>query len=340
MAKGPRPLALTLGEPAGIGPEIALKAWLGRAAIDARPFYLIAPPAFMREQAALLGLACPIAVIRRPEEAGDVFPRALPVYPLELPDAAQVTPGRPSPATGRAVIRAIEQAVAHVKSGAAAAVVTNPIQKAVLYDAGFRHPGHTEFLAHLCAEKGVEPLPVMMLAIPALRVVPLTVHIPLAAVARTLTAAHVVATGRIVAAALTRDFGIPAPRLALAGINPHAGEGGRIGSEEQTILAPAIAQLRAMGITVLGPLSADAMFHEAARAHYDAALCGYHDQALIPLKTLDFENGVNVTLGLPVIRTSPDHGTALNIAGKGVASAASLTAALRLAHHMAVARGL
>nr|WP_274944058.1 4-hydroxythreonine-4-phosphate dehydrogenase PdxA [Govania unica] len=334
-----RPLAVTMGEPAGIGPELVLKAWLERdRPKTARPFYVIAPPALLRELAVTLGLPCPIEVIATPDQAASVFDRALPVIALDLGYVA-VTSGKPSPATGRAVIASIEMAVQHVKAGLAAAVVTNPIQKSALYDAGFKHPGHTEFLAALCADQGIEPLPVMMLAVPELKVVPLTVHIPLSDVAKTLTADHVVAVGRIVAAALKRDFAIAEPRLAIAGLNPHAGEDGRIGREEQTILAPAIARLQAEGITVIGPLSADAMFHAKARARYDVALCGYHDQALIPLKTIDFDHGVNVTLGLPIIRTSPDHGTALDLAGQGIASALSLIAAMRMADDMANARG-
>ena len=322
------PLVLTMGEPAGIGGEIALAAWRRRA--EGIPvFALIDQP----ERLARLGADVPVREIARPDEAAAVWPEALPVLRQDLP--APVVPGRPDPANAPAVIQSIERAVAWVQAGAASAVVTNPIQKQVLLAAGFRHPGHTEFLAAL-AGPGI--VPVMMLACPGLRVVPVTVHMALAQAIATLDAKMILTAARITVAALRRDFAIAAPRLAVAGLNPHAGEGGAFGREEITLIAPCVASLREEGIDAIGPLPPDTMFHGAARARYDAALCMYHDQALIPIKTIDFERGVNVTLGLPFVRTSPDHGTALDLAGTGRASAESLIAALGLAAEMARAR--
>jgi 4-hydroxythreonine-4-phosphate dehydrogenase len=273
-----------------------------------------------------------VAVISRPAEAPDAYERALPVLPVRL--AHWVAAGQPDPANAPAVIGAIERAVALVKAGEAAAIVTLPIRKETLYDAGFRHPGHTEFLAELAGGA----IPVMMLVCPGLRVVPVTIHLALREALTRITTERIVAAGRISAAGLRRDFGVAAPRLAVAGLNPHAGEGGTLGREEIEVIAPAVAQLRAEGIAVSGPSPADTLFHERARSRYDAALCMYHDQALIPLKTIDFERGVNVTLGLPFVRTSPDHGTALDIAGRGIASPESLIAALKLAAEMAERR--
>ena len=327
----PGPLALTMGEPAGIGGELALAAW------QAAPccFFAIDDPARLGALAKRLGLEVPVAAITKPIEAAAVFPRALPVLPQEL--AAEAEPGRPNPANAAAVISAIERAVALVRAGEAAAVVTNPIQKQTLYQAGFRYPGHTEFLAALAK---IDTAPVMMLACPGLRVVPITIHLPLAEAAGALTTEAILHAGRVTAAALATDFGIAAPRLAVAGLNPHAGEGGALGREEAEIIAPAVAALRADGIAVDGPAPADTLFHEAARGRYDAALCMYHDQALIPLKTIDFARGVNITLGLPFVRTSPDHGTALDIAGQGRADPRSLLAALETARDMARARSV
>ncbi len=324
-----RPLALTMGEPAGIGGELALAAW------QAAPccFFAIDDPARLGVLAERLGLEVPVVAIAGPAEAEAVFPRALPVLAQEL--AAEVEPGRPDPANAAAVIAAIERAVALVQAGEAAAVVTNPIQKETLYQAGFRYPGHTEYLAALA---GIDTAPVMMLACPGLRVVPITIHLPLAEAAGALTTEAIVHAGRVTAAALVTDFGIAAPRLAVAGLNPHAGEGGALGREEAEIIAPAVAALRAQGIAITGPAPADSLFHGAARARYDAALCMYHDQALIPLKTIDFARGVNITLGLPFVRTSPDHGTALDIAGHGRADPQSLLAAFETARDMARAR--
>jgi len=322
------PLLLTMGEPAGIGGEIALKAWRARAGLPV--FAIIDDPERLAALARLLSLDVPIRTITSPAEAQGVFAAGLPVLPLTL--GAPAVLGKPSPATARAVLGSIERAARLAMDGVAAAVVTNPIQKKPLYDAGFPHPGHTEFLGEIA---GLAAPPAMMLAAAELRVVPVTIHKPLADVPAALSTDEIVRIGRIVAHALIRDFGVANPRLAVAGLNPHAGEGGSMGGEDAAIIAPAVAALRASGIAVEGPLPADTMFHAAARARYDAALCMYHDQALIPIKTLAFDRAVNVTLGLPFIRTSPDHGTALDIAGQGVADATSLIEALKLAAAMA-----
>jgi 4-hydroxythreonine-4-phosphate dehydrogenase len=332
-----QPLAVTMGDPAGIGPDITLAAWLARPLRGLEPFLLLAPPSVVVERARRLGLTVPVEVVRAPGEAAATFARALPV--LALPEIGTVTPGVPDPAHAGAVIASIERAVELARAGEAAAVVTNPIAKATLYAAGFRHPGHTEYLAELAERHwGLRARPVMMLASEALRVVPLTVHIPLGAVPGAVTRELIVETARITAAALARDFGIARPRLAVAGLNPHAGESGTIGREEVELIAPAIAELRASGLEVSGPHSADTLFHASARARYDAAICMYHDQALVPLKTLAFDEGVNVTLGLPFVRTSPDHGTAFDIAGSGRASPESLIHALQLAARLAARR--
>ena len=322
------PLLLTMGEPAGIGGEIALKAWRARA--GQAHFAIIDDPERLAVLARALSLDVPIHAIASPAEAKAVFPAALPVLaqPLGTPAVA----GKPSPATAHAVLGAIERAARLAMEGTAAAVVTNPIQKKPLYDAGFTHPGHTEFLGEIA---GLAAPPAMMLAAAELRVVPVTIHKPLADVPAALTTAEIIRIGRITAAALTRDFGVANPRLAVAGLNPHAGEGGSMGGEDAAIEAPADAVLRADGLVVEGPLPADTMFHPRARASYDAALCMYHDQALVPVKTLHFDDAVNVTLGLPFVRTSPDHGTALGIAGQGTARPDSLIAAIELAAAMA-----
>ncbi|MCX8133833.1 MAG: 4-hydroxythreonine-4-phosphate dehydrogenase PdxA [Roseococcus sp.] len=317
-------LALTMGEPAGIGPEIAAKAWARLR--ESGPAFL-----FLGDAGLIAGV--PVAPVTCPEAAARAFPAALPVLHRPLP--APATPGRPSPATAPAVIAAIEEAVALAKARAVGAVVTNPIQKSVLTAAGFPHPGHTEFLGVL-AGTGVPP--VMMLACPGLRVVPVTVHEPLKQAIARLTPELIAAQARVAHAALRRDFGIAAPRLAVAGLNPHAGEGGTLGDEEARIVAPAIALLRAEGIAATGPHPPDTLFTAGMRPRYDAAICLYHDQALIPIKTLDMAGGVNVTLGLSIIRTSPDHGTALDIAGQGLAEPDSLIAALRLAQSLAETR--
>lgn len=331
----PRLLALTQGDPAGIGPEIALMAWLRRQELALPPFACLANVALLSGLADRLGLPVPVRTVDW-SEAEACFATALPV--IELKNAPVAQAGRPDPANAAGVIEAIERAVAAVEAGQAAALVTNPIAKSVLYAAGFRHPGHTEFLAALAGRDAASrPQPVMMLWSEELAVVPVTIHVPLAAVPGLLTTELIVATGRIVAAELTRRFGIAKPRLALSGLNPHAGEGGALGGEDEAVVAPAVAQLRALGIAASGPYPADTMFHARARAGYDVALAMYHDQALIPIKTIAFDEGVNVTLGLPFIRTSPDHGTAFDIAGKGIARPDSLCAALRLAARMAAA---
>ncbi len=321
-----------MGEPAGIGGEIVLNAWRRRESEELSPFFVIDDPARLTVLAKRLGLAVPVVEITGPDAAAVAFPNALPVLPLAQAVAAE--PGRLDPANAEAVLESIRRAVALARQGAVAAVVTNPIHKQVLMEAGFRHPGHTEFLAELCE---TSTAPVMMLACAELRVVPVTVHLPLRKVPEALTTAKIVAAGRTTAEALRRQFGIARPRLAVAGLNPHAGEGGQLGSEDDAVVRPAVHALQQAGIDAFGPLPADTMFHAAARRGYDVALCMYHDQALIPIKTIDFEGGVNVTLGLPIIRTSPDHGTALDIAGQGKASAASLLAALRMAAEMAAA---
>lgn len=326
------PLALTMGEPAGIGAEISIKAWLERKA-GVPVFFLLDDPARLMALARRLGWTIPITPIINPGDALSVWERALPVLPISL--GTSVMPGIVSPLNAGAVQTAIETAVRLTKNGDAAAIVTNPIHKHVMQSAGFAFPGHTEFLASLA---GPDCHPVMMLACPSLRVVPITIHMALKDVFSVLSTDLIIETAHITLDALRRDFGIAAPRLAIAGLNPHAGEGGAFGQEEQEIIAPAIRQLKAEGHDVTGPLPPDTMFHLQARSLYDVALCMYHDQALIPIKTIDFDRGVNVTLGLPFIRTSPDHGTALDIAGKGIASAESLISALVLAHDMALAR--
>jgi len=323
------PLAVTMGDPAGIGGEITLSAWLSSQG-EGKPFYVIADVDHLSRVADQIGLTCPIQKIAKPSEALSAFGSGLPV--LHEPLAKAQHAGIPEPANASAVIRSIERAVEQTQTGKAAAVVTNPINKKALYDgAGFAFPGHTEFLGHLA---GVEQT-VMMLAAPILRVVPVTIHVPLRDACEALSEELIVETAKILNADLKRFFGFDKPRIAVSGLNPHAGEGGAMGSEEATIIKPAIDRLSANGIDVTGPWPADTMFHAAARDQYDVALCMYHDQALIPLKALDFAKGVNVTLGLPFIRTSPDHGTAYNIAGAGKADPSSLIEALRVASVMA-----
>ena len=321
-----RPVALTCGDPAGIGAEIALAA---RARVGSQvPFFWIGDPAHLPQGAAFAVIDSPKAALM---VAGDVLPVL--AHPFPCP----ARPGLPEPANAQGVIDVIARAVDLVQGGQASAVCTLPINKKVLKDgAGFAYPGHTEFLAHL---GGVERV-VMMLACPELRVVPTTIHIALAEVPRALTPALLDETIRITVAGLQRDFGLAAPRVAVAGLNPHAGEGGAMGHEELDWIAPLIGRMKAEGYDLRGPLPPDTLFHKAARAGYDVAICMYHDQALIPIKTIDFDGGVNVTLGLPFIRTSPDHGTAYDIAGRGIANPSSLVAALRMAQQMAAARGV
>jgi 4-hydroxythreonine-4-phosphate dehydrogenase len=318
-----------MGEPGGVGPDVTLAAWLRRREFGLPPFYCLADPALLSARARATGLDAAIERVT-PDQAVGCFDRALPVVALDSP--VEAAPGHLNAANAPAVIEAIARAVGDVRSGAAAAVVTNPINKKALYDAGFRHPGHTEFLGTLSAAwTGMPGTPVMMLAGPTLKAVPVTIHLPLRDVPGALSQELITRTARIVAADLRRRFAIAEPRLAVAGLNPHAGEGGALGSEDETIVRPAVETLRREGIRASGPYSADTMFHTRARAGYDVALCMYHDQALIPAKTLSFAETVNVTLGLAFVRTSPDHGTALDIAGTGKADPASLAAALRLA---------
>ena len=332
-ARGRLPLALTLGEPAGIGPDLTLSVWQRRREFDLPAFYLVGDPDFLERRARVLGLDIPLSVVA-PADASAAFERALPVVPLDLPVTA--APGKPDVTSAPAAIASIRRAVADVMAGRAAAVVTNPIAKNVLYRSGFAEPGHTEFLGRLAQEATGKPVkPVMMLWSAELAVVPVTIHLPLKDVVATLTTDLVVETGRIVARDLAARFGVARPRIAVAGLNPHAGEDGALGEEDRTIVAPAVARLQAEGIDAIGPLPADTLFHEKARANYDVALCMYHDQALIPIKTLAFERAVNVTLGLPFVRTSPDHGTAFDIAGTGKADPSSLLAALALAARLA-----
>lgn len=320
MPVAPAPLALTLGDPEGVGPEITLKAWSHLR--DGGPAFAVAGGiAILSRTAGALGLAAPIPVTSF-ADAAQAFTRGLPV----LPDRPGVT-----------ALTSIEDAVAAVRAGEACGLVTNPISKATLYGQGFTFPGHTEFLAHLTADIAMDGPrgPVMMLAVPQLRTVLVTIHQSLRDAIAALTPEAVIHTARVTQAALMRDFAITRPRLALAGLNPHAGEGGSMGREEIDILGPALETLQADGMAISGPLPPDTMFHAEARAHYDAAVCLYHDQGLIPVKTLDFHGGVNVTLGLPIVRTSPDHGTAKDIAGKGIARPDSLIAAIALAEEIA-----
>ncbi|RXT55217.1 4-hydroxythreonine-4-phosphate dehydrogenase PdxA [Bosea sp. Tri-44] len=330
-----RLLALTQGDPAGVGPELTLAAWRQREERSIPPFAYLGSATALAELAKQLGLDVQLRNVGW-DEAEACFATALPV--IELDNRSSARSGTPDPANATGVIEAIERGVEAVEAGQAAALVTNPIAKSVLYAAGFKHPGHTEFLAELAGRgRGTVPRPVMMIWSEKLAVIPVTIHIPLEAVPKQLTTELIVETGRIAAADLQRRFGIARPRLALCGLNPHAGEGGALGKEDAAVVAPAVVQLRALGIEASGPYPADTLFHARARAGYDVALGMYHDQALIPIKTIAFDEGVNVTLGLPFIRTSPDHGTAFDIAGKGIARPDSLCAALKLAARMAVA---
>jgi len=325
--RGVPPLVLTMGEPAGIGGEITLKAWAGRHA--SAPFFVIDDPARLEQTGRRMELDVPIRVIGTPADAPGVFADALPV--LEIALAAEAVPGIPDPANAKAVQAAIETAVRLVMAGEASAVVTNPIHKQTLHAEDFPYPGHTEFLAHLA---GIDAPAVMMLAADELRVVPVTIHQSLADAVRDLNTLAITRAGLITAAALQNDFGLARPRLAVAGLNPHAGEGGAMGSEETQIIAPAVAALEEAGIDAFGPVAPDSLFTPRALETYDAALCMYHDQALIPIKALAFDRAVNATLGLPFVRTSPDHGTAFDIAGTGKASENSLVAALDMAAGM------
>jgi 4-hydroxythreonine-4-phosphate dehydrogenase len=328
-------MALTMGEPAGIGGEITLKAWTHHAGLD--PFFVIDDPDRLKELASRIGLDVSIQTIETPLEATKIFAGALPVLPVGrvAPLPAPVVAGRPDTANAKAVIASIETAVRLVLDGEASSVVTNPIHKQALYEAGFPHPGHTEFLASLA---GIDTPPIMMLAADEIKVVPVTIHQSLRDAINSLDTGAITQAGLITQAALRQDFGIARPRLAIAGLNPHAGEGGAMGSEELQIIAPAVEALREAGIDASGPIAPDALFTARARESYDAAICMYHDQALIPIKAIAFEHAVNVTLGLPFVRASPDHGTALDIAGTFEADESSLLAALKMAGAMSRSR--
>ncbi|MBN8807464.1 MAG: 4-hydroxythreonine-4-phosphate dehydrogenase PdxA [Sphingomonas sp.] len=323
------PLAVAMGDPAGIGPEIIAKAWNRRREEKLPAFFAVGDT---RAVAAVWD--GPVVRIGSPDEAAAAFDEALPV--LTTADAGEIAPGQPDLEGARCALHSLELAIGLTRSGATAALVTGPVSKAQLYDIGFTHPGQTEFVAERVGVSSSAT--VMMLAGPTLRVVPATTHVALHRVPELLTSALLVAKARVTERALVRDFGIATPRLAFAGLNPHAGEQGAIGREEIDIIAPAIETLRAEGIDATGPLAADTMFHARARATYDAAICCYHDQALVPLKTLHFDEGVNVTLGLPIVRTSPDHGTAFGIAGRNVAEPGAMIAAIRLAAESAARR--
>jgi 4-hydroxythreonine-4-phosphate dehydrogenase len=322
-------LAVSLGDPAGVGPEVIAKAWAVRAAHLLPPFFAIGDRRSL--EAVWNG---PIVQITHPQDAMQAFHEALPL--LQVDDPGDIEPGVPNLAGARCALDSVEMAVGLARSGAAAGLVTGPVAKSQLYAIGFRHPGQTEFVAERCGV-AAENVAMMMVG-PDLKTVPVTIHRPLAKVSEGLTPELIVSRARTVVRGLVRDFGLAAPRLAVAGLNPHAGEGGTMGREELDVILPAIAQLREEGIDVSGPHSPDTMFHAAARAGYDAAICMYHDQALIPLKTLYFDTGVNMTLGLPVLRTSPDHGTAFGIAGKGEANPRAMIAAIALAGQCARTR--
>ena len=336
------PLALTMGDPAGISCEITLKAWWNLAKMARKKpirkpltFFVIADPHLFRALSRKLNIEAPIQLVETPEQAASVFSSALPVMPLNLP--AAVIPGRPDPENASSVINSIDRALDLALGGRTAGIVTNPIHKKCLAEAGFTYSGHTEYLAE-CA--GIGSQVAMMLATPHLRVVPVTVHVALAKAIHLLTKEMIVTAAHITATSLVQDFGIPHPRIAVAGLNPHAGESGEIGREEIEIITPAIEEIRNAGILVNGPSPADTLFHASARTKFDAALCMYHDQALIPIKTVDFENGVNITLGLPFVRTSPNHGTALDLAMSGKARERSLLVALTTAHEIARRRNV
>ncbi|QUL38240.1 4-hydroxythreonine-4-phosphate dehydrogenase PdxA [Erythrobacter sp. JK5] len=329
------PLAISLGDPAGIGPEIICASYdrLRREGAAAHPFFVVGGLEVLRAAAEMRGLDCPLVPIAEAHETEFAFHAGLPVLAgLDAP----YTPGTPSAQGAQLALSSLQWATRQALDGEAAGLVTAPVAKAELAQVGFNHPGQTEYLADVC---GVDPRDaVMMLAGPSLRTVPLTVHVALAEVPRLVSQDLILRKARIVAAGLQRDFGIERPRLAIAALNPHAGEGGKFGDEEARIIAPAIAALRTEGFDVTGPVPGDALFLPRARAGYDAALCMYHDQALIPLKALEFDEGVNVTLGLPIVRTSPDHGTAFDIAGRNVADPGAMLAAIRMAAAMAAAR--
>lgn len=325
----PRPIAVTMGDPAGVGPEVTARAWAARREQGLAPFVAIG------DAAAITAVwDGPVERVGDMDEAVRTFDAALPVWHLE--DSGPLTPGKPSPAGATCALHALETGIGLTRTQASAALVTGPVSKHALHGIGYTHPGQTEFIAERCGITATNA--VMMLAGPSLRVVPLTVHIPLSEVAERLTVETIVGKGRVVARALRRDFGIAEPQLAIAGLNPHAGESGQLGDEEARIIEPAIDQLQSEGIAIDGPLASDSLFAPHMRARYHALLCCYHDQALAPFKALHFHDGVNLTLGLPIIRTSPDHGTAFNIAGSGQADPGPTIAAIQLASTLAMAR--
>jgi 4-hydroxythreonine-4-phosphate dehydrogenase len=323
------PIAIALGDPAGIGPEIVAKAWVARETAHLSPFFAVGDVRAI--EAVWRG---PIQRITDPSEAHGVFATALPL--LQIDAGGIVTPGQPDADGAQHAYNALEMAIGLTKAGSASAVVTAPVSKAQLQSVGFTHPGQTEFIAERCG-MACDNI-VMLLAGPTLKVVPITTHIPLIDVPKTLTIELIISKAHTTARGMARNFGIENPVLAFAGLNPHAGENGLLGSEEQDVLMPAIAMLREEGIDARGPFSPDAMFHARARAGYDVAMCVYHDQALIPLKTLHFDEGVNITLGLPIVRTAPDHGTAFDIAGQGKAEAGAMISAIKMAAEAALAR--
>jgi len=316
------PFAISLGDPAGIGPEIIGKSWEARGSAGLSPFFAVGDASAFAPH-----WDGPVETIDDPARATDVFKTALPV--MQVLECGAVTPGQPSAAGAQCAYQSLEAAVGLARSGSAGAVVTAPISKAQLYSVGFTHPGQTEFIAERCGVSRQNAI--MMLAGPGLRVVPMTTHIALRDVPDALSIDLIVERVQATARGLTRNFGIENPRIALAGLNPHAGESGKMGLEEEELFVPAVERLLADGCDVTGPLPADTMFHEEARVGYDAAVCAYHDQALVPLKTLYFDDAVNITLGLPIVRTSPDHGTAFGIAGQNKARASSMIAAIRMA---------
>ena len=325
------PLAISMGEPAGIGPDLLLRLYAQRVDLGLPPFVVFGNAGFLRSRAKRLGHEIEIRATA-PGLARDIFPSALPVVDIDglVPDK----PGDSSPLSGKVVVESIRQAVTMTLAGSCRGVVTAPIHKAALYASGFKFPGHTEYIASLCATGGQVPMPVMMLAHDALRVVPATIHVPLRRVPELVTSELVTATGRIVARSLKTRFGIATPRLGVTGLNPHAGEGGAIGQEDGDEIGPAVIALRFEGIDVEGPLPADTAFHLERWKSFDAIIAMYHDQALIPIKTVAFDEAVNITLGLPIVRTSPDHGTAFDLAGTGEGSSASFLAAIRMADRL------
>ncbi len=329
------PIAVTMGDPAGIGTEITLKAWLQRKEQHLAPFFVLSQKSLFEEAAHQMGKAVPFAAIHSPLQAIEAFPEALPI--LEVPRHVEAVAGQPDPASAKMTLHSISASVDYVRIGESSSIVTNPINKHVLYQAGFEFPGHTEYLAKLADRwEGCRDIkPVMMLASKYLKTVPLTIHMALEDVASHITSDLIIDTARIISDDMTRYFGLDTPRIAVAGLNPHAGEGGAMGTAEQEIIEPALKKLQKRGVNVSGPYPADTLFHAAARQNYDVVLGMYHDQALIPIKTLGFDEGVNTTLGLPFVRTSPDHGTAYNIAGKGIANPTSLIEALKMADRMA-----